>query len=108
MRQDEIDQKLAEALKRPVEVSMSADFSDRVLAKIGKREVLMDRSVKWVYGLAMFGFLISASVCLLIFADRDTLVYLPQIGVWGLLIGVMVMAIQWLDHKLVRKKAQLI
>jgi len=27
---------------------------------------------------------------------------------WGLLIGVMVMVFQWLDHKLVRRKTQLI
>jgi len=108
MRQDEIDQKLEEALKRPLEVSMPADFSDRVLTKIHQREAAMDSSMKWVYGLAMSGFLLSGLICLVIFADKDSLALLPEIGLWGLLIGVMVMVFQWLDHKLVRKKTQLI
>lgn len=99
-----IDKKLDAALSRSPDFGFSAGFADKVVRRIEMKKLAADRRTSLVVILASVGFLILAAGCLLIFAETKTLNQMVDFGGWALMIGVMVVVIQYLDQKLVKGK----
>lgn len=105
MNRKNIDDHLEKALKAEPGFFLPEDFADKVLHKIEKRKEAEER--KYAYSLIgiIVGFLILSGVCLGVFLRKEVLAQLMDVSGWAAVIGLLVVIIQVLDKKLLRKRA---
>lgn len=107
-RKKTFDEQLDDALKMKPEFTLPHDFSDQVIRKIEAKRVIEEKRSAYLLVGSIIGFLLLSGICLLIFVDQETIKELMGISGWAVVIGLMVVVIQVLDSKLVRKKPSLI
>lgn len=100
------DRTLREALHRQPVIELPEHFSDDVLRKIERRELIAGKVSSWLYISLLGGFLLSALVCLLAFTDSSAYSDWLNKGAYIALVAVLLVVFQVIDRKLVRKRLQ--
>jgi hypothetical protein len=100
-------QKIFKALDQPPSFQFRGEFARDIICKIDQ----MDRiSRNWLISFTILGItltLIIAISSIVIFYGIETLLQLQYVSRWAVFIGVVMVSIQYLDAKLVRKKPML-
>lgn len=99
-----VDQIIEEALKVEPQFELGVDFKDRVTKMIKKKE---RRSQRRLYLLISLGVLVmfgAGAALIQYFGDFKSLSQFDQMGPFAIMIGGLIVVIQYLDKKLVKDK----
>lgn len=102
-RSMDFDKQLEEAIGKAPDYKLPDHFADRVVRKIEMKKIRFDRRINAVVIMASCGFLLLAALSFVLFTTREMLQQMLDLSGWAVLIGVMVVLIQALDHRLVKK-----
>ncbi len=97
-------QKIFEALEEPPGFKLPSNFAKSVIAKI---ELMEQKKKRWFYTFMTFGVFIMISTfgaAMVYSFGLDGLAQFKQGIYWAVFVGIIVVVIQYLDQKLVRKK----
>lgn len=94
------DQKLIEALGQELPILLGPDFADKVMMKIAAGERRSQVRFWLIMGLGVLAFFALGFTGLVFFIGWENLAGLKNIAIYGVLIGLLVVFIQYLDHLL--------
>ncbi len=104
MKPKSLDELIDKAIGKSPEYELPGNFADQVLRKIAERQAASDRQVYWMQFGAVAGFIVLSVICLAIFVDLKSLASLVDITGWAVILGVLIVIFQVLDHRLVKGK----
>lgn len=97
-------EQLERVLKTPLEMKLSASFTQDVVKIVMEQRKAEERRARMVYFISVFSFLLASAIGLLVFIPGEMKKTIVQILPWGLLIGAMALIFEWIDQRYIRKK----
>lgn len=91
---------LMKSLEKDFDFSFSAKFTDKIMMKVLARERKSQQRFWLILSLGVFSFFALAFVGLFYFIGWEGLIGMKNIAIYGVLIGLLVVFIQYLDHLL--------
>lgn len=104
MNRNQFEQEFDRALRSAPEFHLPKDFSDQVVNKIDHRTEIEQRRQAIFMVAGIVAFLLLSAICLAIYVDMEVLQQLMGISGWGVLTGLLVVAIQLLDQNLLHHR----
>ncbi len=91
---------LLKSLEKDFNFSFGAQFQEKIMMKILAQERKSQRRFWLILGLGVLSFFALAFVGLFYFIGWEGLIGMKNIALYGVLIGLLVVFIQYLDHLL--------
>lgn len=107
MNKEKLEKRLLKVLEEEPAGYGINDLSEKVIHKIQARDKAEQRGIAIFYFLALGGFLLLSAGGLIYFLGLEKIREMQDIFLTGLFIVGLVMIIQWLDYKLVKRKKSL-
>lgn len=91
---------LMKSLEKDFDISFSSQFTEKIMMKIRAQERKSQRQFWVILSLGVLTFFALAFVGLFYFIGWEGLTGMKNIAIYGVLIGLLVVFIQYLDHLL--------
>lgn len=95
-----VESKLLESLEQELPMFLGSDFTEKVMMKIAQGEKRSQARFWLVMGLGVLTFFALGFMGLVYFVGWENLSGLKNISIYGVLIGLLVVFIQYLDQML--------